>query len=336
MMIFYWFQAIFFKKSNLEKIGRLGMILSNLSLFFLLALRWFEYSHFPLSNLYESLMFLSWSLTTLHFILENSIKSFYIGSLTTPIALFTNAFATFSLPKEMQLATPLVPALQSNWLIMHVTIMILSYAALLLGSLLAIAFLVLTYDKDFNFEILEKTFKNKPISSISTLNQTGLPLKVNVSGVSSLDEIEEETRVILVNSTIFEGFSKKNPSISAENFSLKKKEQMENWYKMAQTLDNFSYRIIGIGFPFLTIGILSGAVWANEAWGSYWSWDPKETWAFMTWLIFAIYLHLRLTKGWTGKKPASVAALGFFIVWICYLGVNLLGKGLHSYGWIEL
>jgi cytochrome c-type biogenesis protein CcsB len=95
------------------------------------------------------------------------------------------------------------------------------------------------------------------------------------------------------------------------------------------------YRIIGIGFPLLTIGILSGAVWANEAWGSYWSWDPKETWAFITWLIFAFYLHTRLQYGWEGKKSAFVATFGFFILWICYLGVNLLGKGLHSYGWLS-
>ena len=106
-----------------------------------------------------------------------------------------------------------------------------------------------------------------------------------------------------------------------------------NW--IALTLDNLSYRILGIGFPFLTIGILSGAVWANEAWGSYWSWDPKETWALLTWLIFAIYLHTRLSKGWEGRKPAIIASFGFIIVWICYLGVNLLGEGLHSYGWLS-
>lgn len=99
------------------------------------------------------------------------------------------------------------------------------------------------------------------------------------------------------------------------------------------TLDNISYRIIGLGFPLLTIGIVSGAVWANEAWGSYWSWDPKETWALITWLVFAAYLHARITKGWQGRKPALLAAGGFLVVWICYLGVNLLGKGLHSYGW---
>lgn len=85
---------------------------------------------------------------------------------------------------------------------------------------------------------------------------------------------------------------------------------------------------------FLTLGILSGAVWANETWGTYWSWDPKETWALITWLTFAAYLHTRLLYGWQGVKPASIASLGFILVWVCYLGVNLLGKGLHSYGFL--
>ena len=105
--------------------------------------------------------------------------------------------------------------------------------------------------------------------------------------------------------------------------------------KLLQSLDNWSYRIIGLGFPFLTMGIISGGVWANEAWGSYWSWDPKETWALITWLIFATYLHARITKGWEGKKTAILGGLGFFVIWICYLGVNFLGKGLHSYGWVS-
>jgi cytochrome c-type biogenesis protein CcsB len=184
-----------------------------------------------------------------------------VGSILAPCALFLNSFATFSLPKEMQQAGPLVPALQSNWLMMHVTVMIISYAALILGSLLSVAFLIFT------------------------------------SFVRSSHHPEGKT--------------------------------------MDATFDYLSYRIIGIGFPFLTIGILSGAVWANEAWGSYWSWDPKETWALLTWLIFAIYLHTRLTKGWQGEKPALIASVGFVVVWICYLGVNLLGEGLHSYGFLS-
>jgi cytochrome c-type biogenesis protein CcsB len=104
---------------------------------------------------------------------------------------------------------------------------------------------------------------------------------------------------------------------------------------LLKLLDNLSYRTLGFGFPLLTIGILSGAVWANQAWGSYWSWDPKETWALITWVIFAIYFHFRFNKQWSGTKPAMVASIGFVFLWICYLGVNLLGKGLHSYGWFS-
>lgn len=100
-------------------------------------------------------------------------------------------------------------------------------------------------------------------------------------------------------------------------------------------LDQLSFRAIGIGFPLLTIGILSGSVWANEAWGSYWSWDPKETWALITWIVFAIYLHLRFTQNWNGFKSAILGTIGFGVLWICFLGVNFLGKGLHSYGWFS-
>ncbi len=101
----------------------------------------------------------------------------------------------------------------------------------------------------------------------------------------------------------------------------------------AEQLDSLSYRSITAGFLLLTVGLISGAVWANEAWGSWWSWDPKETWALICWLVYAAYLHTRLTKGWEGKKPALVAIAGFFVIIVCYIGVNLLGVGLHSYGW---
>jgi cytochrome c-type biogenesis protein CcsB len=307
---------------NLKTIGTILTLLANASLFCLLILRWKESGHFPLSNLYESLMFLSWALTVIHLTIEMSFSSIglppsqslyprfspgglrggvnnessgtgsqsienskkgviasrLIGSITAPSALFTNAFATFSLPKEMQEASPLVPALQSNWLMMHVTVMILSYAALILGSLLSIGFLVITNGKNINL----------------------------------------------------------NPNFETSTKSIVQFNYNEGYRgNLAKTLDNLSYRVLGVGFPLLTIGILSGAVWANEAWGSYWSWDPKETWALLTWLVFAIYLHTRLTKGWEGRKPALIASLGFVTVWICFLGVNLIGEGLHSYGWFS-
>jgi len=106
------------------------------------------------------------------------------------------------------------------------------------------------------------------------------------------------------------------------------------WFvSFLEKLDEISYRFILFSYPFLNLGILSGAVWANETWGSYWNWDPKEVWSLITWLIFAAYLHERLLIKKKGKRAAFLARGGFRRVWITFLGVNILGKGLHSYGW---
>nr|YP_004581358.1 heme attachment to plastid cytochrome c [Schizomeris leibleinii]AEH05353.1 heme attachment to plastid cytochrome c [Schizomeris leibleinii] len=346
-MLFYWVFTGFSQNKQFIIVGTLSMLFSNISLFILLIIRWKESGHFPLSNLYESLLFLSWSLTTIHLILENlnpfsQQKSFtntqqnqsnivLIGAITAPSALLTNAFATFSLPSEMQKASALVPALQSNWLIMHVTIMILSYAALICGCLLSIAFLIITRGQ-------EGVLSGNSLGNYSASNSKSTPIStekeeiLNSEGVSTLlgfsAIVDSSLNYNTVNPTSLDN------SISSSNKLLNKKNFLNRDF-IATNLDNLSYRILGIGFPLLTIGILSGSVWANEAWGSYWSWDPKETWALLTWLVFAIYLHTRLTKGWQGKKPAIIASFGFIIVWICFIGVNLLGKGLHSYGWIQ-
>lgn len=250
-----------------------------------------------------------------------------IGTVLSPIALFTNSFAAFSLPKNMQKAQALVPALQSNWLMMHVTVMMLSYTALLCGSLLAITFLVITWDTPSNARQTKFKFFLPPKMSRERISQE-IILPNNIP-INSANQAQLNLVINSKNSTDLLLDQNKNNNALIENQKLPIPV-------LAKTLDNLSYRILGIGFPLLTIGILSGAVWANEAWGSYWSWDPKETWAFITWLIFATYLHTRITKGWEGKKPAILASFGFFIVWICYLGVNILGSGLHSYGWIQL
>ena len=304
-MIFYWVQTFFQGKT--KKLGTFAMMSANLSLLSLLILRWGESGHFPLSNLYESLIFLSWAFTTIHLILEKKTQNFFLGSMTSPSALLVNAFATFSLPKQMQQASALVPALQSNWLMMHVTVMILSYAALICGSLLSVAFLILCRNLPKNMAF--------QLNDLNRFNNTEISFHLEGTEGKVYQEHQGQQE-IAVNAFKFE-----------EN-QIKK-------FKLAENLDNLSYRILGLGFPFLTIGILSGAVWANEAWGSYWSWDPKETWALLTWLVFAIYLHTRFSKGWQGEKPAMIASFGFVVVWICYLGVNLMGEGLHSYGWIQ-
>ncbi len=98
-----------------------------------------------------------------------------------------------------------------------------------------------------------------------------------------------------------------------------------------QVLDELNYRLITLGFPLLTLAILTGVIWANTAWGSYWRWDPKEVWSLITWLIYALVLHLRLTVGWRGKKAAFLSIVGFILIIFTFFGVNLLLKGLHAF-----
>ena len=291
-MISYWINLSFFNKNNFfSNIGKICTLLANGILFFVLASRWIISGYFPLSNLYESLLFLTWLLLTLYFYVEFQTKSKLIGAILIPVAVLINGFSNLTLSPEMQKASPLVPALQSNWLMMHVSMMLLSYATLIIGSLLCILFLVISQSKEIDL----KQITNSTTSLYSIM----------------LDYYETKL------------FSSQN------NLSELRK------LKLLQSLDYWGYRIIGLGFPFLTIGIISGGVWANEAWGSYWSWDPKETWALITWIVFATYLHARITKGWEGRKTAILGSVGFFVIWICYLGVNFLGKGLHSYGWFS-
>jgi cytochrome c-type biogenesis protein CcsB len=332
-MFFYWLQAFFFAE-KWDFLGNCTTIFSNASLFFFLCIRLKESGHFPLSNLYESLIFLSWSLTCIQLIIENffyiieldkkwRLDSSLITCILSPSALFIDAFATFSLPKDMQHSSSLVPALQSNWLIMHVTIMIFSYAALIAGCLLSISFLILTsnFKKEIQLEgnslgFLKTNNKNFITKNLQAVDPT-------IFGRQMICFFSHTNQALVW-----------NPAGKSMNNDFNMVQPNNNITQLAINIDNLSYRLLGIAFPLLTIGILSGAVWANEAWGSYWSWDPKETWALLTWLVFAIYLHMRLTYGWQGKKPAILASIGFVIIWICFLGVNLIGQGLHSYGWI--
>nr|YP_010174675.1 cytochrome c heme attachment protein [Salvadora persica]QSJ55445.1 cytochrome c heme attachment protein [Salvadora persica] len=255
-----------------------GTIVTFFSITGLLATRWIYSGYFPLSNLYESLIFLSWSFSVIHILLyfNQKHKNDFLNTISTPSAIFSQGFATSGLLNKMPESVILVPALQSQWLMMHVSMMILGYGALLCGSLLSVALLVITFQK-----------------GIKLVNKNNSLLKLKTNWISSKNYYR---------------------------------------YQLIQKLDHWSYRIISLGFIFLTIGILSGAVWANEAWGSYWNWDPKETWAFITWMIFAIYLHIRTNSNLGGLNSSIVASMGFIIIWICYFGVNLLGIGLHSYG----
>ena len=312
-MLAYWVGAAFPNIPFLPTLGTTGMAIANLCIATLLGARWLEAGYFPLSNLYESLFFLAWGITTMHLFAEYVSRSTLVGVVTAPVAMAVTAFAALRLPGDMQASAPLVPALKSNWLMMHVSVMMLADATLMVGSLIAIAFLFVTRGQEI--ELRGSSFGGNGYRLTSSLKTQ--PEATAELAIESVSVANSSTTAVLELPTTMVGTA----TLSPQRLSL------------ADTLDNISYRIIGLGFPLLTIGIIAGGVWANEAWGSYWSWDPKETWALIEWLVFAAYLHSRITKGWQGRRPALLAAGGFVVVWICYLGVNLLGKGLHSYGW---
>lgn len=229
-------------------------------------LRWKESydmgrGHAPLSNLYESVVFFSWTIILIFGILDIKYKHRVIGAFVVPFALLGMAWAQLGLDSGIQ---PLVPALQSNWLLYHVITCFLGYAAFAVACGISIMYLI----------------------------------KVS----------QEES----------EGTSPAGGIIAT--------------FPSSKILDDLNYKAIMVGFPLLTIGIITGAAWANYAWGTYWSWDPKETWSLIVWFVYAAFLHARITRGWVGKKAAVLSIVGFASTIFCYLGVNLFLSGLHSYG----
>jgi cytochrome c-type biogenesis protein CcsB len=328
-MLVFWVHVAFPNLPYLRSLGNAGMAIANLCIATLLGARWIDAGYFPLSNLYESLFFLAWGITTMHIVVNrignksaNDNAKRLVGAFTSPMAMGITAFAALALPSGMQMSEPLVPALKSNWLMMHVSVMLLSYAALMTGSILAIAFLIVTRGQEV---VLQGSSFGTNLRSVVDSNNTNTPNPETFAAfaVESMGSILNSGNLQTANTG----------TITAEAIAPNTKPLSLRRLTIGETLDNLSYRAIGLGFPLLTIGIIAGGVWANEAWGSYWSWDPKETWSLITWLVFAAYLHTRITKGWQGRKPAILASVGLLVVWTCYLGVNLLGKGLHSYGW---
>lgn len=223
-------------------------------------LRWVEshrlgYGYVPLSNLYESLVFFTLAIAVVYLFVEFRFKIRAIGIFGSLAAFLTAAYA--SLPSVESEIQPLIPALQSNWLIAHVITCFIGYAAFAVACGISILYL---------------------LRSASGHPPTG--------AAARLPDME--------------------------------------------TMDELTHQMIAFGFLFLSIGIITGAIWADQAWGRYWGWDPKETWSLITWLLYATLLHARMMRGWSGKRIAVLSCIGFAAVLFTYFGVNLL-PGLHSY-----
>jgi cytochrome c-type biogenesis protein CcsB len=221
-----------------------------------LAARTFGSGHAPFTNMYESVSFLAWASALAYIAIEGRYRTRAAGPYVLLIVVALMAVA--SSPLMPKAATPLVPALQSYWLWLHVSV-----------TLLGEAFF-------------------------------------SVAFVTSLLYLRADSR------------SRKGGDAAAS--------------AVARKLDEVSYRAIAVGFPLFTLGgLVFGMIWAYRAWGSYWSWDPKEVWSLITWLVFALYLHTRVVMGWKGRRSALIAVLGFLAALFTYFGVNYLLSGLHSY-----
>jgi cytochrome c-type biogenesis protein CcsB len=254
--------AFAFKKKTLATAGFYVLAAGFLANTAGIGLRWVEsyqmgIGRAPFSNMYESLIFFSWTMALLYLYVEMKYKEQGFGVFVSPLIFLAIAYASFD-PSISATINPLIPALKSNWLIAHVVTCFLGYAGFALAFGLSLTYFV------------------KP-------------------------KQPEKNKI----------------------FSLLPGEEV---------IDELTYQMVVFGFLFLTIGIITGAVWANSAWGKYWSWDPKETWSLITWFVYAIFLHLRMMRGWHGRNLALVSITGFVAVLFTYFGVNFLLSGLHSYG----
>jgi len=360
-----------------------------------LLLRWWEsyqmeIGRVPLSNLYESLVFFTWSTVLIYLIVEFRYKTRAFGAFVMPLAFLALAFINVAGVNAD--ITPLVPALKSNWLFYHVLVCFLGYAAF--GIAFAISLLYLLLDVKEKGSVLPMACSMAGIIVVASLGYylTGLGegmkkmywigigimvlawfIYLVVAGVKNKSQlflfwclcVTLAVGLLIAMGIDFISFSlqplAKGESLKNHLFEatflhdstgvilvswaavlflfwlvwsqgLRLRNLLEQYIPAPDQLDDVTYRMIAIGWPLLTAGILTGAVWANSAWGSYWSWDPKETWSLITWFIYAIYLHSRYVRGWKGTQMAVISAVGFLAVIFTFLGVNLVLSGLHSYG----
>lgn len=320
-MVLYTFYLIFKNKNTslaATIVGVTGTAIHLISFF----MRWIEFYEFagggilravPITNLYESLMFFALLLALFYVVLEFKTKNKSLGAFAFAISgatvLFINAIGASSN------LNPLVPALQSNWLLAHVSLSFIAYVCFAVSAIAALLYLIKVSQKRKSYYYIIWTL----VLGVSSATIIFLIL-TKVFGSSSFIDILYILLMIIC-------------SILFYIYGLSIKNLFKNIDFDLDMLERIIYKFITAGFAIFTIGgLVFGAVWAETSWGRYWSWDPKETWAFITWVIYGIYLHGRYSGKWSKEMAASIALIGFLVTIFTYLGVNLLFSGLHSYG----
>lgn len=274
----------------------------------------------PMSNMFESLSVFSFLIALLYLWVELKYKIKVLGPFVISIAFTMIAIASV-LPRDIK---PLVPALQSHWLALHVLVTFIGEAAFALSYTAALLYLIKPEETKAGGENQKSYYKFH--AAFVTFN-AGLFLSVISYFITLLlikrSVISGEHFLAVIPIFIF--------FIGTASFYFAK-NMIISMLPSSEILEDISYRAIGFGLPVFTLGALVfGAIWAHRAWGAYWSWDPKETWALITWFIYAAYLHARYNSKMKGKAAAYITVLGFISTLFTYFGVNYLLSGLHSY-----
>jgi cytochrome c-type biogenesis protein CcsB len=372
-----------------------------------IVVRWATSGHAPLSNIYEMVLVFSWGVVALHEVATGIFELPALGAITVPIAALALILLQV-LPGEIH---PLVPALQSTWLQIHVTLAMISYAGFALAFAVALLYLIKdgvsargflswtsglvlcvygaiagsAVDRGLGLSLpawdavaQEKVMVDPKQALIVSIPGMGWPflLVLVLAAATLILNLAQGTQegrgwakrfwltavlaqalalgLLLVKTTSgpyfvpaygqsFDVHLASSPFLLAGMATALfaslawlvvdwKYNTISAFLPQREMLDALVYKTVAISFPLLTLMIITGAYWANRTWGSYWSWDPKEDWALITWLTYAGYLHMRLTRGWRGRRSAYFAIIGFAIVMFTFFGVTYLLPGLHSYG----
>jgi cytochrome c-type biogenesis protein CcsB len=296
------------RKDAMQKIGVVVTVIGFLTLTAAIVDRGIEAQRFPLANLYESLLWFAWATMGCFLLLEKTYGVKQLGWLASLVAATMFLYGSW-LPSSQHQITPLVPALVSYWRQIHVPPLIVSYAMFFLSGTSGL------------MQLWQAGRLRSLLCAVVALLLSSLAI-----GLGTYTPIDSYILQILFVGGSLVGVGLAWWNLKTINTAIANEEK-------ASLYDEVSYRAIMIGFPLLTIGIITGGLWANHAWGTYWSWDPKESMALVTWLSFAAYIHLRIHRECSAEKLSLVAVVGMLLTLLTYLGFNSLGfGGLHSYG----
>lgn len=317
--IFYWIGVL--AKDRAEGIALVASRLVWVAVAMALTgtmVRWYEsyllgadIGHIPVSNLYEVFVLFCWMTATFYLYFEAQYKTRALGAFVMLVVSAAVGFLLwYTLVRQAQEIQPLVPALKSWWMKLHVPANFIGYGTFALAAMVAFAYLIKQQASEARWYRLAPLW----LLGVVLCFEPIVFRKSAVAGMSDYWAVYFGISALIVASILFgrRRIADKLPSF--------------------EILDDVMYKSIAVGFAFFTIATVLGALWAAEAWGGYWSWDPKETWALIVWLNYAAWLHMRLMKGLRGSVAAWWALAGLAVTTFAFIGVNMFLSGLHSYG----